>query len=225
MEIQENNIKSNTNTNNSVKIVIIGDQAVGKSSLLMQFVDKKFTLNMMGTAGVDIKKKVIDYKNNKINLHFYDSAGHDRFRHLLKQYLQGCKGIILAYDITDLNSFNNVSSWIDNIKQNADSKVELIIIGNKVDLTDKKVTSEDAIELGKKYNVEVIQASAKTGENVDIAFMKIVNNILEKESNDLLNNGNNLKKIDDENKTNNKEPIKLNNKDNKNTGGCCYMCG
>lgn len=210
-------------SSNSVKILILGDQAVGKSSLLMQFVDGKFTLNMMGTAGVDLKKKIITYKDNTVNLHFYDSAGHDRFRHITKSYYAGSKGIILAYDCTDEKSFSNVSEWISNIKENADSNAELIIVGNKIDLTNEKVVStEKAKDLGNEYKVEVFECSAKTAENVETAFMKLINNILE---NKVLSEGI-LKKP--EQPTVSKEPTTLDQKPpvkNNSKKGCCYMCG
>lgn len=167
-----------------VKMLIIGNQAVGKSSLLMRYIDEKFSLSMMGTAGVDMKKKVIESNNQKINFLFYDSAGHDRFRHLTKQHYQGSKGIILVYDVTDRKTFDNVDGWINSIKENADSNAEMIIIGNKIDLTDRTVSSEDAKELNNKYGIEVFEASAKSGENVKEAFMKLIDNILK---NDKLN--------------------------------------
>ncbi len=167
-----------------VKMLIIGDQAVGKSSLLMRFIDEKFSLSMMGTAGVDMKKKVIENNNQKINFLFYDSAGHDRFRHLTKQHYQGSKGIILAYDVTDKKTFDNVDGWINSIKENADSNAEMIIIGNKIDLTDRAVTTDDAKELYNKHGIEVFEASAKSGDNVKEAFLKLIDNILK---NDKLN--------------------------------------
>lgn len=162
-----------------VKMLIIGDQAVGKSSLLMRFIDDKFSLSMMGTAGVDMKKKVIDYNNNKINFLFYDSAGHIRFRHVTKQFYQGSKGIILAYDLTDKSTFNNVDEWIKSIKENADSTAEMVIIGNKTDLKEERVVSEeDSKALHNKYGIEVFEVSAKTGENVGNAFTKLIDKIM-----------------------------------------------
>lgn len=227
---ETNNNINNTNTtkNSNIILAVIGDQAVGKSSLLMQFVDKKFSLTMMGSAGVDCKKKVIDYKNNKIDLHFYDSAGHDRFRHIIEPFLKKCKGVILVYDVTDYDSFTNVNSWINSITQNTGPNIQYIILGNKIDLHDKKVSKEDAANLKAKYGVDVYEVSAKTGENVDNSIMKLVVNIIEK--NGLIDNINNINKLDKQATeiipVNKNESVKLSYNDKKTkNNSCCYMCG
>ena len=227
METTVNNTNNTSTKNPNIKFAIIGDQAVGKSSILMQFVEQRFSLTMMGTAGVDCKKKTIDYNNTKIDLHFYDSAGHDRFRHLITQYLQKCKGVILVYDVTDYNSFRNVNSWIDSIKENTDNKIEYIILGNKIDLNNKKVSKEDAKELETKFGVNVFEVSAKSGENVEEAIMKLVSKIIEKNSDILDNKNSNSKKPEDDKLVipliNNTTKIK--NKENSKNNSCCYMCG
>lgn len=207
----------------SFKILILGDQAVGKSSLLMRYVDDKFTLNMMGTAGIDCKRKVVEYKKHKVNLIFFDSAGHERFRHITETYYKGSKGIILVYDATDKNSFNNVSGWISNIRENSDSNAELVIVGNKIDLPDKVVSETEMKELSEKYNIKVFEVSAKTGENVDTAFFSLITNIMENKAlsegfiKDVVDVGNSVKST--EPKPQNKSGSQ---KDKK---GGCFVCG
>lgn len=216
---------------NTVKIMILGDQAVGKSSLLMRYCEDKFSLNMMGTAGIDFKRKIIDFRSTKINVLFYDSAGHDRFRHLIKQHYHGAKGIILVYDVTDSSSFNNVTEWMKNIKENADGHSEILLIGNKMDLTSERVVSkEQGEEVAKQYdNIKAYETSAKTGENTGEAFLNLVHRILENKS---IDKG--FKFKDEEEIENKKELIKQEDgkeiksdpkkqKDKKPSGGCCVI--
>lgn len=207
----------------SFKILILGDQAVGKSSLLMRYVDDKFTLNMMGTAGIDCKRKVVEYKNQKVNLIFFDSAGHERFRHITETYYKGSKGIILVYDATDRNSFNNVSGWISNIKEHSGSNAELIIVGNKIDLPDKAVGEVEMKELSEKYNIKVFEVSAKTGQNVDSAFFTLITNILENKE---LSEGFIKDIVSIENTIKSTDPKPLNKQGGqKEKKSGCFVCG
>lgn len=228
-------VENNENKKNNLKIIIIGDQAVGKSSLLMRYCEDKFTLNMMGTAGIDFKRKMIEYRKTPINVIFYDSAGHDRFRHIVKQHYQGAKGIILTYDVTDKNSFTNVDDWMNNIKENADSNAEIILIGNKTDLNEHRVVStEEGIDLGKKYDVQVFETSAKLGENTEKAFYSIIIKILE---NKVLNKDIKFKddidkeiekKLNNQSSENNESStvnIKNKGKANNKSSGGCFKCG
>jgi len=216
------------NKKNNVRIIIIGDQAVGKSSLLMRYCEDTFTLNMMGTAGLDFKKKTIDFKDETINVLFYDSAGHDRFRHIVTQHYKGAKGIILTYDITDKNSFINVNDWMKNIKENADSNAEILLLGNKTDLSEERtVNYEEGVELSKKFSVEFYETSAKTGENTSQAFYSLIMRIF---NNPLLNADifqQSLKTENEEKKEEN--PINLNqkskNENKKKEGSSCFKCG
>lgn len=210
----------------NTKILIIGDQAVGKSSLLMRYCDSKFTLNMMGTAGIDFKKKIFEHNSQKHTIIFYDSAGHDRFRHIIKQHYNGAKGIILVYDVTDKGSFSNVNTWMNNIKENADSNSELLLIANKVDLVeDRLISREEGEELAKKFEVNYFETSAKTGENTDLAFNDLIIRIL---SNEKLNTHVNIEKKEPEkdkipelNENNEISNKSNNNKKDSNCFKCC----
>ena len=165
-----------------VKLLLLGDQAVGKSSLMMRYTDDEFNLNIMGTAGMDLKKKSITIKDEDIKVMIYDTAGHERFRLIAKTQYKGSKGIILIYDVTDRKSFDNVSYWINHIKENTENGVEILLVGNKIDkLGDRAVPSEEGAAFAQKSNVPFMETSAKTGENVEAAFLQLVTNIYNKE--------------------------------------------
>lgn len=179
-QTEGNNTNPNAQPPTKIKLIILGDQAVGKSSLLMRYCDDKFTLNMIGTAGVDFKRKNIQHNSKQYSVLFYDAAGHERFRHITKMHYQGAQGIILAYDITEVSSFNNVFNWMQNIQENADSDAEIIFIGNKIDLENREVKEKDAKALSDSFKVQLFEASAKTGEGVEKAFKTIIEKIINK---------------------------------------------
>lgn len=162
----------------TIKLMMIGEQAVGKSSLTKRYTDKIFVPNIMGTAGLDMHKKIVKINDENINVIIYDSAGHERFRKITEVQYKGSDGLILVYDITDNRSFDWIIEWIDKLKSENIPNMEILILGNKIDLNkDRKITENDLIELGNKFNVPIIETSALTGENVDEAFNKIINNI------------------------------------------------
>lgn len=110
-----------------------------------------------------------------MRLEIWDTAGQERFKAITRSYLRGAQGIILVYDVTEKNTFDHISTWMDQIQQYADITVGKIIVGNKCDLTDKRViTSENGKELADKYQIPHFECSAKSGENVNELFYKIV---------------------------------------------------
>jgi Ras-related protein Rab-8A len=198
-----------------MKLMILGDQAVGKSSLLLRYTEDNFSLNMMGTAGIDLKKKIVTIEEETIKVMIYDTAGHDRFRQITKVQYKGSKGIILVYDVTDRKTFESVSSWMDHIKENADDDVEIMLVGNKIDMMEKRdVTKEEGIILAQKFGVSIVETSALTGVNVEQAFLTIIQTVYAKEK--LLENDR-IKKLTLENKRNLDE---LEKKKKKNK--CCF---
>ncbi len=123
------------------KILIIGDSSVGKSNILLRFSDDIFHDTFLPTIGVDFKIKNVNINNHSIKLNIWDTAGQERFKNITATYYKGGHGIIVVYDITDRNSFNNVTNWINEIKQQASPSVIRYLIGNKCDLEEEREVS------------------------------------------------------------------------------------
>ena len=187
MKSEEEN-KTNLNNNSSTydyeylfKILLIGNSNVGKSSLFLRFVDEIWKENFVPTIGVDFKIKSIKIDNKIIKLQIWDTAGQERFRSILSSYYKGANGILLLYDITNVNSFKNLSNWLIDIEKNSSKDVKKILIGNKCDLNElRKIPINKGKEFADTYNMKFIETSAKNNVNINECF-----NILGKE---LLNN-------------------------------------
>jgi small GTP-binding protein len=167
----------------AIKLLLLGDQAVGKSSLILRYADNEFNLNIMGTAGVDLKRKNVTINQENVKVNIYDTAGHERFKQISKSQFKGSDGIIIIYDVTDKKSFDNVSIWMNHIKENSESGVEIMLVGNKIDRTsERQVLTDDGQALSQKYGVNFMETSAKTGDNVESTFMKLIQIIYNKHS-------------------------------------------
>ena len=185
-----------------LKMLLIGEQAVGKSSLINQYVEGKFELNLLCAAGLDLKKKMITVNNKQVKLMIYDSEGHERYRGLAKNQLHTTKGILIVYDVTERSSFEALNFWLKSYKENAESGSVCLVIGNKIDLNEKRVVSiEEGKNIAKEYGVHFIETSAKNAINVEEAFLNVAKEIMEKE-NEINNNKRNvnIKKEKKENK-------------------------
>ena len=190
-----------------IKLLIIGDSAVGKTSMLLKYTDNFFPESHLATIGVEFKTKEIEYNGYKIELQIWDTAGQERFKSITKSFFRNANGIIFVYDITQKNTFKNVKDWIKDSEVN-DFGFQRILVGNKIDLQNKRqVSLEDAKEWADKKNMEVIETSAKTGANIDKAVLKLIELILQNKTNDEI-----IKKFG---VTEKKNTEKLNNKDNK----------
>ena len=161
------------------KILILGDSSVGKTSLLLQFCDEKFDPETLTTVGIDYKKKFTMRHGQKIQLQLCDTAGQERFRSIAKNFYKNCDGIILVYDIANIKSFENIKSWINSIKDNVDlDKIGLIIVGNKIDLEEKRqVTKDMRINFEEKQQIKIVETSAKNNINVNEAFIEIIDKL------------------------------------------------
>lgn len=154
------------------KLLLIGDSGVGKSCLLLRFADDTYTESYISTIGVDFKIRTIDLDGKTIKLQIWDTAGQERFRTITSSYYRGAHGIIIVYDVTDLDSFQNVKQWLHEIDRYASENVNKLLVGNKADLADKRTVQEgDAREFANELSIQFLETSAKEATNVENAFL------------------------------------------------------
>ena len=160
-----------------LKILIIGDSSVGKTSLLLKYVDNFFPETHMATIGVEYKDKKINTPKYRVTLNIWDTAGQERFKSITKSFFNKTNGILFVYDITSEETFAGVKNWIKDSEPYG--KFESVLCGNKVDLEGQRKVKIDSLkEFGLKKKMEVFETSAKTGTKVNEAFEKLVDLIL-----------------------------------------------
>ena len=162
----------------SLKILLIGDSQVGKTSLLLKYTEHVFPEEHIATIGVEYKDKFILKDNYNIRLQIWDTAGQERFHSITKNIYRNANGVLFVYDITNQESFSNIKNWIKDL-QNVGNDIKGVIIGNKIDLEQKRdVSKQDLEEIGKKYNMPILETSAKQSINVNEGFELLVNELL-----------------------------------------------
>ena len=160
------------------KIIIIGDSGVGKSCVLMRFVDDVYTDHYTTTIGVDFKIKTIHHNDQVIKLQIWDTAGQERFRTITSSYYRGDNAIIMMYDVTVPDSFANIKHWQNDVNRYTLENVTKLLVGNKSDLEKKQVVDYlSGVALANELNVPFIETSAKNSMNIDRAFMLMVDAI------------------------------------------------
>ena len=174
-------MSTSTDTDAVYKILLLGDSEVGKSCFLMRYADNVFVENYITTIGLDYKLKYVQLDSGeKIKVQLWDTAGQDRYKTIAKNYYKGSHGILLLYDITKVNSFENIREWIKDIKEEVYEKAIIFLIGNKIDKDiERKITTEQGERLAEEYNLPFFEASAKSGENVDEIFKALYKKISE----------------------------------------------
>ena len=163
----------------SIKVILIGDSRVGKTSLIEQYINKQFSEEHITTVTAGDKfYKEVKVGGKTIKLEIWDTAGQDRFRAITKNYYKGSHGIILIYDITNTQSFENVKTWVNQIREEASSNVIIYIAGNKVDMEDeRKVDRDDGEKLAEELGFPFVETSAKNGININETFEDLVERI------------------------------------------------
>ena len=164
-----------------LKLAVLGDAGVGKTALVNQFVSASFKEDYRATLGVNIVMKTIKLEQANARLILWDIAGQEQYEITRGAYYEGCVGALLVYDITRYSSFENIEiKWLTDYKKYVTKMGSLILIGNKNDLEDQRyVFKEDAKEMAKRINaIEFIETSAKTGNNVEKAFLNLVYEII-----------------------------------------------
>ncbi|CAD8059242.1 unnamed protein product [Paramecium sonneborni] len=162
-----------------VKILMLGEGAVGKSSLLNRYVDEKFSENMQATLGVEYRQKILTQGDNQVIVQVWDTAGQERFRVITPIFYRNAQGVSLVYSVVDKNSFQQVQTWIDNLKEQIDcEQISIVLVANKCDISQREVTTFEGQQLAQKYQIKYFECSARTGAQVKEMYTELVQQIL-----------------------------------------------
>ena len=162
----------------TLKILLLGDMTVGKTTLLLKYIDNYTPDLYISTLGIDYKTKNITYNDAQICLQIWDTAGQERYQVITKSFVKGTDGIIYMYDITNKQSFTNIKQWLEDTQEYSFG-AKKIIVGNKIDMEEKREVSEEMKErLCKEMDVDLVEVSAKKGTDVNEAFDKLIKSIL-----------------------------------------------
>ncbi|KAJ3423403.1 ras-related protein rab-5c [Anaeramoeba flamelloides] len=194
----------------SFKIVVLGESAVGKTSILLRFYRNKYTAEIEPTIGATNFQKIINVGDYKIQLLIWDTAGQERYHSLAQMYYRGAKGALVVYDVTNNDSFEKAKEWVEEIKNEGSPNAKIALVGNKIDLPNHTVDKNEAKKYAKENNLFFFQTSAKMGEGINNAFVSLAKS-LPLEFGETINP--NIKDLNS-----NEEEKK---KEEENNGGCC----
>ena len=160
------------------KLIVIGDAGVGKTHFIHKFVDNIFGDFPISNICVDFHTKIFEFDDNKVKLQIWDTAGQERFRTLTSSYYRGADGILLFYDISNLESFKNIERWLHDIKQNTTDNIKVILIAHKYDLDKQRIVSTiDGKNLAKKNELLFSEASSLTDFGINEVFTELCRQI------------------------------------------------
>lgn len=175
-----------------IKLLLIGDSGVGKSSMMIKFSDDMFSEQSIPTIGVDFKIKTIEFAGKIYKIQIWDTAGQERFRTITSSYYRGAQGIVIVYDVTNRDTYDNVKIWLTECER-YNNKAKIILVGNKCDLSSKRtVTTEEAEEYAKIMGYKFIETSAKTNKGIDDAFNLMIVEVSNSNMFKTLHNNNNI---------------------------------
>eukprot|EP00598_Pedospumella_elongata_P000636 CAMPEP_0184981372 /NCGR_PEP_ID=MMETSP1098-20130426/11120_1 /TAXON_ID=89044 /ORGANISM="Spumella elongata, Strain CCAP 955/1" /LENGTH=228 /DNA_ID=CAMNT_0027504929 /DNA_START=173 /DNA_END=859 /DNA_ORIENTATION=+ len=156
------------------KLVFLGDQGVGKTSIITRFMYDSFDKNYQATIGIDFLSKTMYLEDRTVRLQLWDTAGQERFRSLIPSYIRDSSVAVVVYDITNRASFLNTSKWIEDVRNERGNDVIIILVGNKTDLSEKRqVSVEEGEDRSSKEGCMFIESSAKAGFNIKALFRKL----------------------------------------------------
>ncbi|XP_055324895.1 ras-related protein Rab-8A [Sitodiplosis mosellana] len=163
------------------KVLVLGDSNVGKTCIVHRYCDERYYDTYISTIGIDFKQKLINLDGVPIKLQIWDTAGQERFRTLTTAYYRGAMGILLMYDVTSLESYNNLSYWLRNIQENAAPDVVKVLAGNKCEApaTQRAVDKERGMKIAENFDMPFFEVSCKQNINIEEAFLTLARKIRE----------------------------------------------
>ena len=168
-------------TETILKMITLGSSDVGKTSILNRYFNSDFTPNLLTSIGIDFKTKIFKFDGQKVKFNFVDTAGQEKFRAISSNYLKGTDGILFVFDIANIETFELIQVWIEEINENNRENFGIILFGNKLDLEkERQVSIEDAEKLSKELGCKYFEGSAKTGENIQEALDELAKISFEK---------------------------------------------
>jgi small GTP-binding protein len=189
-----------------IQIICLGDGKVGKTSILRRYKDGTFTTHHLTTIGVDYINVDLTINNEQVSVKIWDTAGQERFRTITHTFYKQSQGVLLVYDITDKESFESISGWVNSIYEHADTTVVKYLLGNKCDMADeRKVTYEEGSKVAAQNEMKFFETSAKEDKNIRESIESIAKDVIEK-------------MIKPEGNSN---PLVLDGKKEKENSGCC----
>ena len=195
-------------------VTLLGEKTVGKTSLVQVLDGKPFNDTMLSTIGIDFSFQSATFDGKKYDFKIFDTAGQERFKSITGQTLKISDGFLLIFSVDKKSTFELVDQWIDSIKKNVDiTKKVLILVGNKIDLENREISNEEAMNYAKENNIKYFETSAKTGLGIKEVFGQLYSDIYQ------LNKS--LQSSNDE--KNNEGGIKLDNKDFKKPKRKCCL--
>jgi len=166
------------------KTIIIGDPGVGKTSMILQFTDKAFRRSYIPTIGANITEKIVYLHDTTFQMILWDLAGQSKFQKIRSLYYNGAQCVIIVFDLTKPDSFENIKNWYSDVKSNFSNfkDIEIVMCGNKCDLTDEiQISQEKAMSLANELNIGYLETSARIGKNIDKIFNDMINNMISKD--------------------------------------------
>ena len=205
------------NYDKKCQLLIIGDSTIGKSSILSRYTKGDFNFNYLATVGLDFFTKDEIFDGKTIRIKIWDTAGQERYKSLTQGYFRNAEGILVVFDVSNLDTFNNLKYWIQSIKTNINvdkGHVPVIIIGNKIDIFEREVSKEAGENFAKEQNFDYFETSAKSGKGVKECIKFLVEKVLK-------NSENKNKEPDQETIKIEEEDDKKNKKLKKKLDNCC----
>lgn len=167
-------VGSYTNPLKKFKLVFLGEQSVGKTSLITRFMYDSFDSTYQATIGIDFLSKTMYLEDRTVRLQLWDTAGQERFRSLIPSYIRDSSVAVVVYDVTSQKSFAQTRKWVDDVRGERGNDVIIVLVGNKTDLNEKReVTAQQGEEEAKRLGCMFVETSAKVGHNVKGLFKKI----------------------------------------------------